>query len=161
MAVVGSEGDTAEAQPHINRLQTVWTTIYTQVNDLYNSRQEKVEKIKIDQKNSYHISDTDDNSKSIILPTYSADKLCEITFRQFTRSCVKITMDKRNRKITRLFVTSTFNSKIGWSNFDRSIHKKGNEDSEHFLAIYQRHRITGPWFILSIQVANQPFFYEI
>ena len=112
-------------------------------------------------KNSYHISGTDDNSKSVISPTYSADKLCEITFRQFSRSCVKITTDKRNRKITRLPVTSTFNSKIGWSNFDRSIHKKGNEDSQHFLAMYQRHRITGLWFILSIQVVNWPFLQDL
>ena len=109
--MVGGEGDEAEAQPHNNRLQAVWTTICAQINDLYNSRQEKVEKIDIDQKNSYHISGMGDNSKSVISPTYSADKLCEIMFHQFSKGCVKFIMDKRNRKITTLLVTSTLTVK--------------------------------------------------
>ena len=66
-------------------------------------------------------------------------------------------MDKYNNKITRLLVTGTFNQKIGWANFDSSIHHVGNEDSEHFLAVYQRDNQIGPWFILSIQVVNREF----
>ena len=66
-------------------------------------------------------------------------------------------MDKYNNQITRLLVTSTFNRKIGWANFDLSIHHAGNKDPEHFLAIYQRDNQLGPWFILSIQVANREF----
>ena len=66
-------------------------------------------------------------------------------------------MDKNNKKVTRVLVVSTFNKKISWANFDSTIYNIANEDSEHFLAIYQRHRQTLPWFILSIQVVNRPF----
>ena len=89
--------------------------------------------------------------------TYCADKLCQATFNEYSRSAVKIVKDKYNNKITRLLVTGTFNQKIGWANFDSSIHHVGNEDSEHFLAVYQRDNQIGPWFILSIQVVNRAF----
>ena len=115
MATAGShgQGDAAQAQPPNNRLQRLWTTIYTQINDLYYAKHEKAEKIDIHEKNSYHILGADDKSKSVISLTYSADKLCETMFHQFSRSCVKLTMDKKSRKVKRLLVTREFNSQIG------------------------------------------------
>ena len=82
-----------------NGLQVVWKTVYEQIHDLYLSRWEKVTKIDIDQKNFYHISGAvGDSSKSIILPKYCPDKLCETTFSQYSRSCVKVKRDNKIEK---------------------------------------------------------------
>ena len=132
----GNAVHAAHEKPPKHQLLAVLKQSYQDIQDLYGPNPHNPKIIAIDEKNDYHLDGGDDDEKSVISPTYCEYKLCKGSFTEFSRIAVRTVHDKKGREQARLLVTSTFNKKIGWSNFNQAHHQVRNEDSENFLAIY-------------------------
>ena len=63
----------------------------------------------------------------------------------------------------RLLVARSYDTYIGWANFDPQTHSSinGDEDSRYFLAVYAQEDNNNNYFILSLQVRDShPFLTE-
>ena len=92
---------------------------------------------------------------SVLSPAFSAEKLCNKTFKHYSTLVLKVPPAAAD---IRIYVTASYDRYLGWSNFDQSVHKSGvNEDSIHFLAIYTRRKKTGQPAVLSLEVSQTEF----
>ena len=101
------------------------------------------------------IKDHTNTENSVLSPEFSAKKLCNKTFKNYSTLVLKVPPAAAD---IRIYVTASYDRYLGWANFDQSRHKPGvNEDSIHFLAIYTRRRKTGQPAVLSLEVSKTEF----
>ena len=101
------------------------------------------------------IFDHTNTENSVLSPEFSAKKLCNKTFLNYSTLVIKVPPAAAD---IRIYVTASYDRYLGWANFDQSLHKPGvNEDSTHFLAIYTRRRKTGQPAVLSLEVSKTEF----
>ena len=106
------------------------------------------------------VSGRADLSKLVISSTVSAYKVCEQSFRNFSRTLLLVQSRKWDFPSPRLLVAGSYDRKIGWANFDPQRNSSSNrdEDSRHFLTVYVQEEHSNDYFILSLQVRyTHPF----
>ena len=144
-------------------LQVQWDDIYFQIIDQYESR--GLPGVRIAAKNieDHIVSGKADLSKSVISSRVSAHKACYNTFKKYSRTVLQVPSHKWKIPGPRLLVAGSYDTCIGWANFDAETHSSINsdEDSRYFLAVYAQEDHNNHYFILSLQVhVNQPFLME-
>ena len=144
-------------------LQVQWDDIYFQIIDQYESRGLCGVRIVAKNIEDHIVSGRADLSKSVILSRVSAHKACYNTFKNYSRTVLQVPSHKWKIPGPRLLVAGSYDTYIGWANFDAETHSSinGDEDSRYFLAVYAQQDHNNDYFILSLQVrANQPFLTE-
>ena len=137
-----------------------WNDVYFQILDQYQSR--GLHGVRLAAKNiEYHIvSGRADLSKSVISSRVSAYKACENTFKNYSTTVLQVPSRKWNIPGPRLLVAGSYDTYIGWANFDPETHSSinGDEDSRYFLAVYTQEDHNNNYFILSLQVCENQIF---
>ena len=145
------------------QLYLEWNDIYLQILDQYQSGGLRGVRLVAKNIEDHIVSRRADLSKSVISSTVSAYKVCEHTFRYYSRTVLQVPSRKWDIPSPRLLVAGTYDRNIGWAHFDPQTNSSvnGDEDSKHFLAVYAQEDRSNKYFILSLQVHDtHPFLTE-